>query len=93
LRGKKHRDQSGNHNEAHEKSAYRLGRGEHTPVRIGRVKQFAIGDFEIRDADISFVDLKKADQPSAHLLGIGELVVNSAIIDVGGLAMYLRHPE
>jgi hypothetical protein len=67
--------------------------GANAPVRIGRVKQFAIGDFEIRDADISFVDLKKADQPSAQLLGIGELVVNSAIIDVGGLAMYLRHPE
>jgi predicted aspartyl protease len=60
-------------------------------VRIGRVKQFAIGDFEIRDADISFVDLKKADQPSAYLLGIGELVSNSAIIDVDGLSMYLRH--
>jgi predicted aspartyl protease len=67
--------------------------GANKPVRIGRVKQFAIGDFEIRDADISFVDLKKADHPSALLLGIGELVVNSAIIDVGGLAMYLRHPE
>jgi predicted aspartyl protease len=62
-------------------------------ARIGRVKQFAIGDFEIRDADISFVDLKKADQPSAYLLGIGELVSNSAIIDVDGLSMYLRHPE
>jgi predicted aspartyl protease len=62
-------------------------------VRIGRVKQFAIGDFEIRDADISFVDLKKADQPSAYLLGIGELVSNSAIIDVDGLSMYLRHPQ
>ena len=65
--------------------------GANAPVRIGRVKQLAIGDFEIRDADISFVDLKKADHPSAHLLGIGELVSNSAIIDVGGLSMYLRH--
>ena len=57
------------------------------------MKQFAIGDFEIRDADISFVGLKKADHPSAHLHGIGELVSNSAIIDVGGLSMYLRHPQ
>jgi predicted aspartyl protease len=71
-----------------------MGSGEASArVRTGRVKQFAIGDFEIRDADISFVDLKKADHPSANLLGIGELVSNSAIIDVGGLSMYLRHPR
>jgi predicted aspartyl protease len=62
-------------------------------LRIGRAKRFAIGDFEIRDADISFVGLRKADHPSANLLGIGELVSNSAIIDVGGLSMYLRHPQ
>ena len=69
------------------------GGGTNTPVSIRGLKQFAIGDFKIRDADISFVDLKKADHPSAYLLGIGELVSNSAIIDVGGLVMYLRHPE
>jgi predicted aspartyl protease len=67
--------------------------GASAPVSSGRVKQFAIGDFEIRDADISFVHLRKADHPSAHLLGIGELVSNSAIIDVSGLRMYLRHPQ
>ncbi len=67
--------------------------GAKAPARIGRVKQFAIGDFKFRDADISFVDLKKADHPSANLLGIGELVSNSAIIDVNGLALYLRHSE
>jgi predicted aspartyl protease len=67
--------------------------GSSAPVSSGRVKQFAIGDFEIRDADISFVHLRKADYPSAHLLGIGELVSNSAIIDVSGLRMYLRHPQ
>ena len=69
-----------------------MGSGEASaPIRTGRVKQFAIGDFEIRDANISFVNLKKVDHPSANLLGIGELVSNSAIIDVGGLSMYLRH--
>ena len=67
--------------------------GASAPIRTGRVKQFVIGDFKIRDADISFVDLKKADHPSANLLGIGELVSNSAIIDLGGLSMYLRHPQ
>jgi predicted aspartyl protease len=67
--------------------------GANAPVSSGHVKQFAIGDFEVRDADISFVYLNKADHPSAYLLGIGELVSNSAIIDVSGLSMYLRHPH
>ena len=67
--------------------------GASAPIRTGRVKEFAIGDFKIRDADIGFVDLKKADHASANLLGIGELVSNSAIIDLGGLSMYLRHPQ
>jgi hypothetical protein len=67
--------------------------GSSAPLRIGHVKQFAIGNFEIKDADISFIDLKRAEHPSAYLLGIGELVSNSAIIDVGGLSMYLRHPR
>ena len=66
--------------------------GAKAPLNRGHVKQFAIGDFEIKDADISFVHLKKA-APPAHLLGIGELVANSAIIDVAGLSMYLRHPQ
>ena len=63
------------------------------PLGIGRAKKFAIGDFEIRDADICFVDLKKADHPSTYLLGISELASNFAIIDIGGLSMYLRHPQ
>jgi hypothetical protein len=63
---------------------------------IGRVKKLTIGDFQIRDADICFMDFKEADSPSPYLLGllgISELASNSAIIDVGGLSMYLRHPQ
>jgi len=67
--------------------------GASASVRMGHVKRFRIGDFEVRDANISFVDLKKADYPSGYLLGIGELVSNCAIIDLGGLSMYLRHPS
>ena len=62
-------------------------------IRTGRAKQFLIGDFQIRNTDISFVDLTKTDFPSAYILGIGELVSNRAIIDVGGLNMYLRHSQ
>jgi predicted aspartyl protease len=66
------------------------------PQSIGRVKKLAIGDFEIRDADVCFMDFKEADPPSPYLLGllgISELTSNSAIIDLGGLSMYLRHPQ
>jgi predicted aspartyl protease len=67
--------------------------GASARVSINRVNQFTIGDYKIRDADISFVYFRKPNRPSARLLGIGELVTNSAIIDVGGLSMYLRHPQ
>jgi predicted aspartyl protease len=69
---------------------------ENAPQSIGRVKKLAIGDFEIRDADICFMDFREADSPSPYLLGllgISELASNSAIVDVGGLSMYLRHPQ
>jgi hypothetical protein len=66
--------------------------GDIEPGSIGRVKRLVIGDFEIRDADICFMDLKKAGPPFP-LLGIRELASNSAIIDLSGLSMYLRHPQ
>jgi predicted aspartyl protease len=67
--------------------------GASASMTTGRLKQFGIGDFEVRDVGISFAGLKKADHPSAHLLGVGELVSNCAIIDVGGLNLYLRHRQ
>lgn len=74
-------------------SITRVKGSDSTPLSIGRVKKFAIGDFDISDADICFVDLKKADHPSTYLLGISELASNFAIIDVGGFNMYLHHPQ
>ena len=74
-------------------SITRLRGSDSAPRSIGRVRKFAIGDFEIRDVDICFVNLKKADHPSTYLLGISELASNSAIIDVGTLSMYLRHRQ
>jgi hypothetical protein len=70
--------------------------GDNAPRSIGRVKKLTIGDFEIRDVDICFMDFKKADSPSPYLvglLGISELASNSAIIDLGSLSMFLRHPS
>jgi hypothetical protein len=67
--------------------------GDRAPLSVGRAKKIAIGHFEIRDADIYFIDFKKADQGCIYILGIRELAANSAIIDVGSLSMYLRHPQ
>jgi predicted aspartyl protease len=78
---------------AMKQSITRVKGSDNATRSIGRVRKLAIGDFEIRDADICFVDLKKADHPSTYLLGISELASNSAIIDVGGLSMYLCHPQ
>ena len=67
--------------------------GDSAQMSVGRVKKIAIGNFQINDADIWFIDSKRADYPFTGLLGIAELAANSAIIDVRGLSMYLRHPQ
>jgi predicted aspartyl protease len=78
---------------AMKQSITRVKGSDNATRSIGRVRKLAIGDFEIRDVDICFVDLKKADHPATYLLGISELASNSVIIDVGGLSMYLCHPQ
>jgi predicted aspartyl protease len=78
---------------AMKQSITRVKGSDNATRSIGRVRKLAIGDFEIRDVDICFVDLKKADHPATYLLGLSELASNSVIIDVGGLSMYLCHPQ
>jgi hypothetical protein len=47
--------------------------GDNAPRSIGRVKKLTIGDFEIRDVDICFMDFKKADSLPLTLLDFLEL--------------------
>jgi hypothetical protein len=65
-------------------SATALG-GRMAALNGALVKELSIGDFEIRNADVNFARSESND------LGIDQLEVNHAIIDIGGLALYLKH--
>lgn len=51
----------------------------------GRVKEFSIGNFKILNANLAVLNV--ADES----LGMEELLLNFAVIDVQGMNLYLRH--
>jgi predicted aspartyl protease len=67
------------------------GKTEH--LATGHVDEISIGDYSVKDVEAGFSDYTKAGYPSACFLDIGQLAANSAIIDVGGMQLYLRHPN
>ena len=76
--------------------------GEGRIERIGRAnaKELAIGGFTIPNAEITVANIsgevlhsKTAVESNAGLLGAEYLAFNFAVIDVGGMALYLRHPD
>lgn len=58
---------------------------------IGRVGELSIGSFKINNAEIYVADLYH--KVGAGLLGEDYLSWNFGIIDLGGMNLYLRHPE
>ena len=64
--------------------------GQSAAIAVGEVKELSVGGFKIVNAEIAFVDFKKAGGRSACYLGIGDLTSNSAIIDLGNMTLYLR---
>ena len=54
-------------------------------LNAARVKELSIGEFEIRNA---YVNVARSEMND---LGIGQLESAHAIIDTGGLALYLKH--
>ena len=58
---------------------------------IGRVGELSIGNFKINNAEIYVADLYH--KVGAGLLGEDYLSWNFGIIDLGGMNLYLRHPE
>ncbi|MFN2540869.1 MAG: aspartyl protease family protein [Chthoniobacterales bacterium] len=71
-------------------------------ARIGNatIKELKIGDFPIANAQVDVVTVSaQASQPqneeesNAGLVGAEYLGFNFAVIDAGGMALYLRHPE
>jgi predicted aspartyl protease len=76
------------------------GDGRVEPLGTGDVKELTIGDFTIPKATVIAVNVSgevlhsKTDAESnAGLVGAEYLAFNFAVIDVGGTALYLRHPE
>jgi len=62
--------------------------------------ELTIGDFPIPKATVIAVNVsadvlhsKDAAESNAGLLGAEYLAFNFAVIDLGGMALYLRHPE
>jgi len=64
------------------------------------VKELAIGNFKLANADVVIAHLsgdillsKSAAESNAGVLGQEYLSSNFAAIDMGGMALYLRHPD
>lgn len=61
------------------------------PINIGRIKELTIGGFRIPDAEVVIGRIVK--EAGGGLLGEEHLSWNFGIVDVGGMNLYLRHPE
>lgn len=61
------------------------------PINIGRVQELTLGGFRIPDAEVVIGRIVK--EAGGGLLGEEYLSWNFGIIDVGGMNLYLRHPE
>jgi predicted aspartyl protease len=69
-------------------------------VSRASVKELAIGGFKLANAEVVVAHLsgdirlsKSAAESNAGVLGEEYLSSNFAIIDMGSLALYLRHPD
>ena len=69
-------------------------------ISNGIVKQLQIGDFSIANAEVMLAPIdsavlqsKVAGESNAGLLGEEYLSFNFAVIDIGGMALYLRHSD
>jgi len=76
------------------------GEGRLEPLGTGEIKELTVGDFTIPNATVVAVNVsgdvlhsKTAAESNAGLIGAEYLAFNFAVIDVGGMALYLRHPE
>jgi predicted aspartyl protease len=76
------------------------GEGRVERLGTGDVKELKIGDFTIPKATVSVVNVsgdvlhsKAAEESNSGLIGSEYLAWNFAVIDVGGMALYLRHPD
>ena len=76
------------------------GSGRFEYLSSGVVKDLAVGGFHIADAEVALADVSKEvlrssvqSEANSGLLGIEHLSLNFAVIDLGGMSLYLRHPD
>jgi predicted aspartyl protease len=76
------------------------GGGRIERLSSGTAGELAIGDFKVSQADVTLGDVsnevlrsKVESEANAGLLGIEHMSLNFAVIDVGGMSLYLRHPD
>jgi predicted aspartyl protease len=76
------------------------GDGTWERISSANVKELSVGDFVIPNAEVSVANVasdvlrtKAATEANSGLLGAEHLALNFAVIDVGGMALYLRHPD
>jgi hypothetical protein len=68
-----------------------MGDGRFHGLNGGRVKELAIGGFQVLDAEVDLGHL--SDRFGAGLLGEEHLTFSFAVIDTAGLSLYLRHAD
>ncbi len=74
--------------------------GHRVPISGGMVKEMQIGDFKFSNAEVTMAPIDSAvvqsrtqGEANAGLLGEEYLSLNFAVIDMGGMALYLRHSD
>ncbi len=69
--------------------------GQVERMNSGTIKTLSIGGFEIENAEVVLGNISRKIFSSGPmgLLGEEHLTYNFAVIDVGGLSLYLRHPD
>jgi predicted aspartyl protease len=76
------------------------GEGRVERLGTGDIKELTIGGFTIPKASVGVVNVsgemlhsKSEEESNSGLIGAEYLAWNFAVIDVGGMTLYLRHPD
>jgi predicted aspartyl protease len=76
------------------------GGGQFEHISSGIVKELSIGSFTIANAEVALGDVSKEmlrasaqNESNSGLLGIEHMSLNFAVLDLGSMSLYLRHPD
>jgi predicted aspartyl protease len=82
------------------KAGVDAGGGRIERLSSGIVKELTIGSFTIANAEVALGNIANEvlragvqNESNAGLLGIEHLSLNFAVIDLGSMSLYLRHPD